>query len=91
MQNGDSLAFVNMIGDITEDSSEFVLVTFSGGGRHEYDYFVDFNYNTERREFETVDSRFENYVYDKDGKLERIGIYKDGNIVGEKPVEDVKK
>lgn len=91
MQNGNSLAFVNMVGDITEDSAEFVMVTFLGSARHEYDYFVDFEYNKERREFETVDSRFENYIYSKDGMLERIETYKDGKIVGEKAVEDVNK
>jgi hypothetical protein len=91
LQEGKSLAFVNMAGTVTEDSAEFVLVTFSGGGRHEYDYFVDFKFNTEQREFETVDSRFENYVYDKDGKLERIVTYEDGKIVGDKPVKEVNR
>ncbi len=91
MQNGNSLAFVNMVGDITEDSAEFVLVTFLGRARHQYDYFVDFKYNTERREFETVNSRFENYIYSKDGTLERIEIHKDDKHVGDKPIEDVNK
>lgn len=88
LQAGKALAFINMAGTVNEDSADFVLVTFSGSGRHEHDYFVDFKYNTERREFETAESRFENYVYDKDGKLERIETYKDGKTVGEKPVED---
>lgn len=91
LQAGKALAFINMAGTVSEDSAEFVLVTFSGGGRHEYDYFVDFKYNTEQREFETVDSRFENYVYDKDGMLERIVTYKGGKIVGEKAVGDVNR
>lgn len=91
LQAGKALAFVNMAGTVNEESAEFVLVTFSGGGRHEYDYFVAFEYNSERSEFEAAESRFENYVYDKDGKLERIVTYKDGKIVEEKAIEDVNK
>jgi hypothetical protein len=81
-----NLVYINMFGWITKDTAEFMLVTFFPGYRHQYDYFIDFTYNSKRKEFGLENLRLENYIYNKEGKPERITIYNNGKYVGDKPI-----
>lgn len=82
-----SSAFINLVGTVTKDSATFVFVTFAAGFRHDYDCFIDLDYEAAQEKYAPVKLRFENYIYNKEGKLERIIVYRDGKYAGEKPVE----
>lgn len=83
--------YINMFGWVEKETAEFIFITFSNGGEHLYDCFIDFKYKSERDEFELEKLRFEVYIFDKERMLERIAIYKDGKYAGDKPIEGNKK
>jgi hypothetical protein len=58
-----SLVYVNMIGWVEQDKAEFVFVIFSNGGAHQYDCFVNYIYNAERKTYNIEPVRFEYYLY----------------------------
>ncbi|MEN9370425.1 MAG: hypothetical protein RI952_1290 [Bacteroidota bacterium] len=73
-----SLVYVNMMGWVDSEKAEFILVVFSNGGQHQYDYFINFNHNTSSGKFELDKIEFENYLHSNGQKPKRITIYKDG-------------
>ena len=79
-----SLVYVNMMGWVDKEKADFILVVFTNGGEHQYDYFVDFNYNTSSYKFELDKIEFENYLHSNGQKPKRITIYKDGKYVVDK-------
>lgn len=83
-QERKSLIYVNMMGWVDKDKAEFIIVVFSNGGQHQYDYFIDFIYNTAQSKFELDKIAFENYLNRSGEKPERIAVYKDGKYVGDK-------
>jgi hypothetical protein len=58
-----SLVFINMIGWVKKDKSEFILVTFYPGYVHQYDCMINFKYNSHRKEFGLENLEFKNYAY----------------------------
>ncbi|MGE0638442.1 MAG: hypothetical protein AB7P01_18520 [Bacteroidia bacterium] len=79
-----SLVYVNMMGWVDKEKAEFVLVVFANGAEHQYDYFINFNYNTSSDRFELNKIEFENYLHLNGQKPKRITIYQDGNYVDDK-------
>ncbi len=77
-----SLVYVNMMGWVDKEKAEFLLVVFINGGEHQYDYFINFNYNSSTKEFDLYKIEFENYLHSDGQKPKRITIYKDGKYVG---------
>jgi hypothetical protein len=58
-----SLVFINMVGWLTEEKSEFIFVTFYPGYLHQYDCMINFKYNAKQRVFELTSLQFKNYAY----------------------------
>jgi hypothetical protein len=58
-----SLVFVNMIGTVTKERSEFLLVTFYPGYVHQYDCMINFKYNSKRKVLKLESVQFKNYAY----------------------------
>jgi hypothetical protein len=58
-----SLVYVNMIGWVEQKKSEFIFVIFSNGGEHQFDYFSNYIYDTERKSWKVEQDRFEYYLY----------------------------
>ncbi|MCX6265901.1 MAG: hypothetical protein NTW16_00885 [Bacteroidetes bacterium] len=58
-----SLVYINMIGWVEQKQAEFIFVTFSNGGEHQYDYFIDYIYIAERKSWKVEKGRFEYYLY----------------------------
>jgi hypothetical protein len=83
-----SMVYINMFGSTDGDRAEFILVTFFPGYHHQYDYFIDLKYDAIRKDFVLEKVRLEKYIYDKEGKPERIAIYKDGKYVGNKSIKN---
>ncbi len=79
-----SLFFVNMMGWVDKEKAEFILVVFTNGGEHQYDYFINFNYNASSDKFELDKIENENYLHLNGQKPKRKTIYKDGKYVGNK-------
>lgn len=79
-----SLFYVNLMGWVEKDKADFNFITFSNGIEHKFDFLISYHYNATKKEFESVASSFEDYIFDKKGKLERIAIYKDGKYFGDK-------
>jgi hypothetical protein len=79
-----SLVYVNMMGWIDNEKAEFLLVVFTNGGEHQYDYFINFNHDISSDKFDLDKIEFENYLHSNGQKPKRITIYKDGKYVGNK-------
>jgi len=74
-----SLVYVNMMGWVDVEKAEFIFVVFLNGAEHQYDYQVDFAYNTASREYNVEKIEFENYMHTGRQKPKRITIYENGN------------
>lgn len=79
-----SLFYVNMMGWVDKQKAEFVLVVFTNGAEHQFDYFINFIANTSTNKFELDKIEFENYLHLKGQKPKRITIYNDGKYLVDK-------
>ena len=79
-----SLVYVNMMGWIDKDKAEFILVVFTNGGEHQYDYFINFLFNTLTKKFELDKIEFENYLHFNGQKPSHITIYNEGKYSWDK-------
>jgi len=61
-----SSVFINLMGWADTTEAEFIFVTFSNGFAHQFDCFINYQYNPARKGYELLDSRFENFLYKKD-------------------------
>jgi hypothetical protein len=58
-----SLVYVNMVGWVEQDKTEFIFVTFSNGCEHQYDCFINYKYNAREKKFDLDKLRFEYYLF----------------------------
>jgi len=79
-----SLVYVNLIGWVDKEQAEFVVVVFSNGGEHQFDYLINFTVNAKTNKFELDKIEVDNYSLRRGQKPERIAIYADGEYVEEK-------
>jgi len=77
-QERKSLVYINLIGWVEKETAEFLLVVFSNGAAHQYDYTIDFNFNPTQKEFELDKIFFENFLTERPEKPGRVIIYQDG-------------
>lgn len=61
-----SLFFINLMGWVAKENTEFLFVTFSKGGAHQFDCSINYQYNTGEKEFVLGKIQFENYLYKKE-------------------------
>ena|ERR1700752_3254332 len=57
--------YINMVGWGNKNNYEFMFVTFTNGSAHQFDYFINYKYNAKRKSFESINSRFEYYLFKK--------------------------
>lgn len=76
-----SLIYINMVGWVEKEKAEFVLVVFSNGAEHQYDYYINFIHNTSTSKFELDKIAFENYLNLNGQKPKRAIIYNDGKYI----------
>ncbi len=74
-----SRVYINMMGWVNKNSAEFILVTFSNGGEHRLDCYINYMYNAAQGKFDLEKLRLE--YFNKEGKTERIANYIDGKFV----------
>lgn len=51
--------FINLMGWVEEQHAQFVFVVFYPGFQHQYDCYIDYQYNSNNKEFELEKSRVE--------------------------------
>lgn len=78
-----SLVYVNMIGWVNKEKAEFIFVVFTNGAEHQYDYIINFSFNTSTNKFELDKIEFENYLQLNGQKPKRITIYNQGKFIGD--------
>lgn len=76
-----SLVYVNLIGWVDKDKADFIFVVFTNGGKHQYDYFINFSYNSSLGKFELDKIEFENYLNLVEQKPKRTTIFQNGKYV----------
>ena len=86
-----SSPYVNLIGFAESDSAEFIFVTFYPEFQHQYDCYIDFRYNSEKKEFGLEKLRIEVLIRNKEGAPDHYAVYEDGKYIGDKPIQGNKE
>lgn len=53
--------YINLIGWVNSDAADFIFVTFSNGFAHQFDCFITYKYDTNKKDFALKTTRFENF------------------------------
>ena len=81
-----SRIYINMIGWVDKKKAEFILVTFSNGFEHKFDFHIYYKHNDTQNEFLQEKSRIEVVIFDKKGKADHFAIFEDGKYIGDRPI-----
>jgi hypothetical protein len=73
-----AMVYINMMGWVDQVNASFILVNFSNGGQHQYDYFIDYNYNSASKQYELLKIAIEDYRKLTENKPKHILLYEDG-------------
>lgn len=61
----ESRIYINLMGWVNKENAEFIFVVFSNGFVHQYDYTLNYKYNTKLKEFELEKLQFKGPPFDK--------------------------
>ena len=86
-----SSPYINLIGFVESDRAEFIFVTFYPEFQHRYDCYMDFRYDSEKKEFDLDKLRIEVLIRSKEGKPDHYAVYEDGKYTGDKPIQGNKE
>lgn len=86
-----SSPFINLIGFVEVDKAEFIFVTFYPEFQHQYDCYIDFRYDSDKKEFDLDKLRIEVLIRNKEGKADHYAVYEDGKYIGDKPIQGNKE
>ena len=78
--------FVNMMGWVEEAQAEFLFVAFYPEFKHQYDCYLNYNYDTQNKTFVLESQRIEVVINGADGKPDHLAVYEKGKYVGDKPI-----
>ncbi len=77
-QQNSALVYINMMGWVDKVNASFILVIFSNGGQHQYDYFIDYDYNSMAKNYTLKRISLEDYRKLIENKPIHISIFSDG-------------
>jgi len=77
-QKNKALVYINMMGWVDKVNASFILVNFSNGGQHQYDYFIDYDYNSKAKNYTLKRIALEDYRKLIDNKPKHISLFSDG-------------
>lgn len=60
-----SRIYINLIGWTDKEKAEFLFFVFSDGFNHQYNYSVNYKYNSQRKDFELTKLEFKGPPFDK--------------------------
>lgn len=64
-KENNSSIYINLIGWINKYKAEFIFVIFSNGFAHQYDYHINYNYNSKLKVFELDKLEFKEPPFNK--------------------------
>lgn len=82
---------INLMGWVDKVKGEFVFVTFFPGFKHNYDCYINYNFNSEKKDYELEKLTIEVLVMDKNGKSDHYAIFQEGKHIGNRPLDENKK
>lgn len=59
--------YINLIGWVESEKANFIFVAFSNGMAHQFDGYLDYQYDAGKQGFVLVNTRFENFLYKAKG------------------------
>ena len=78
---------INLIGDVNKNTSDFIFVAFFPEFQHQYDCYIQYNFDLSKKDFELEYLRIEVLIYDKNGKPDHYAVFQDGKHTGNKPIQ----
>lgn len=57
--------YINLMGWVDPGKADFVFVTFSNGMAHQFDVYISYKYDGDKKGFDMESKRFENFLYRK--------------------------
>lgn len=66
-ETNKSSFYINLIGWVDSDKANFIFVAFSNGMAHQFDGYLDYQYDAAKQGFVLVKTRFENFLYKAKG------------------------
>jgi hypothetical protein len=82
-QKNNAMVYINMMGFVDQVNASFIMVNFSNGGQHQYDYFIDFDYNISTKEYYLTKIAMEDYRNITENKRKHISLYSEGKYTFE--------
>lgn len=77
-QKNRAMVYINMMGWVDNLNAGFILVTFSNGMQHQYDYFIDYNISNTTNKYQLSNIDIEDYRILTNNKPKRINLYSKG-------------
>jgi hypothetical protein len=77
-QKNKAMVYINMMGFVDQVNASFILVNFSNGAQHQYDYFIDYDYNRNTKEYCLTKIAMEDYRKLTNNKPKHISLFSDG-------------
>jgi hypothetical protein len=78
---------INLMGWVDKVKAEFVFVTFFPEFNHQYDCYINYVFNSTKKEYEIEKLTIEVLINDKNGEPEHFAIYEGGKHIGDKPAK----
>lgn len=82
---------INLMGWVDPEKGEFVFVTFFPEFHHTYDCYIDYKFNSEKKDYELEALTIEVLVMDKNGKPDHYAIYQNEKHIGDRAVDENRK
>ncbi|MFN8303281.1 MAG: hypothetical protein U0U46_12360 [Saprospiraceae bacterium] len=83
--------FINLIGMVEHGNAEFIFVTFYPEFEHQFDCYLNYEYNTQTKKFDLLQSRIEVLVRNAEGGADHFAVYKQGRHTGDRPIPENQK
>ncbi len=78
---------INLLGWVEKNKAEFIFVTFYPEYDHQYDCYINYKFNSTKKDYELEKITVEVIIFNKNGKPDHFAIYQDGKHIGDKPIK----
>lgn len=78
---------INVIGWLDDITAEFIFVVFYPEFKHQYDCYIQYNFNDLKKDYEVAELRIEVLIYDMNNKPDHFAVFQNGKHIGDKPIQ----
>ena len=78
---------INLIGFVEKNQAIFTFVAFYPEFHHQFDAYLDYKFNSTKKDYELEQLTIEVLIYNQEGKPDHFAIYKNGKHFGNRPVK----